>query len=82
MTGQNNFIAKAFHLVMDVDKMVGGDFEKGAGEPENGGGSAPQEITPQAGTGRSTSSPQHWRRHEPRKRWEKDAAAIRLIQQR
>lgn len=29
MTGQNNFIGKAFHLFMDVDKMVGSDFEKG-----------------------------------------------------
>src|SRR5687768_3774421 len=29
MTGQNNFIAKAFHLFVDVDGMVGKDFEKG-----------------------------------------------------
>ena len=29
MTGKNNFIAKAVHLVMDMDKMVGGQFEKG-----------------------------------------------------
>jgi hypothetical protein len=29
MTGHNNFIAKAFHLFVDVDKMVGADFEKG-----------------------------------------------------
>ena len=29
MTGQNNFIAKAMHLVFDVDRMVGGDFERG-----------------------------------------------------
>ena len=29
MTGQNNFIAKAVHLCMDMDKTVGGDFEKG-----------------------------------------------------
>ena len=29
MTGQNNFMAKAFSMVMDMDKMVGGDFEKG-----------------------------------------------------
>ena len=29
MTGQNNFIAKAVHLFMDMDKMVGGNFEKG-----------------------------------------------------
>jgi hypothetical protein len=29
MDGKNNFMAKAFHLVMDMDKLVGGDFEKG-----------------------------------------------------
>lgn len=29
MTGQNNFVAKALHLVMNMDKMVGGQFEKG-----------------------------------------------------
>jgi hypothetical protein len=29
MTGKNNFLAKAMHLVFNFDKMVGGDFEKG-----------------------------------------------------
>ncbi len=29
MSGENNFIAKAFCLFMNMDKMVGGDFEKG-----------------------------------------------------
>jgi hypothetical protein len=29
MTGKKNFVTKAFCLVMDMDKMVGGDFEKG-----------------------------------------------------
>jgi hypothetical protein len=29
MDGQNNFMAKAVHLFMDMDKMVGGDFERG-----------------------------------------------------
>ena len=29
MEGRNNFIAKALHLVMNMDKMVGGQFEKG-----------------------------------------------------
>ena len=29
MTGTNNFFGKAFGLVMNMDKMVGGDFEKG-----------------------------------------------------
>ena len=29
MSGKNNFISKAVSLVMDCDKMVGGQFEKG-----------------------------------------------------
>jgi hypothetical protein len=29
MTGENNFIAKAVHLVMNMDKMIGGQFETG-----------------------------------------------------
>jgi hypothetical protein len=29
MTGTNNFVAKAFCLFMNMDKTVGGDFEKG-----------------------------------------------------
>ena len=29
MTGKNNFFAKAFCMCMNMDKMVGGDFEKG-----------------------------------------------------
>lgn len=29
MTGRNNFIGKAMCLVMDMDQMVGGQFEKG-----------------------------------------------------
>jgi len=29
MSGKNNFVSKAFHLVMDMDKMVGSDFERG-----------------------------------------------------
>ena len=29
MEGRNNFFAKALHLVMNMDKMVGGEFEKG-----------------------------------------------------
>jgi uncharacterized protein YndB with AHSA1/START domain len=29
MTGRNNFLAKAFCLFVDMDKMVGADFEKG-----------------------------------------------------
>jgi len=29
MSGENNFIGKAFSLFMNMDKMIGGDFEKG-----------------------------------------------------
>jgi hypothetical protein len=29
MSGQNNFMGKAVHLCMNMDRMVGGDFEKG-----------------------------------------------------
>jgi hypothetical protein len=29
MEGNKNFLAKALHLVMNMDKMVGGEFEKG-----------------------------------------------------
>lgn len=29
MSGTNNFMAKAFGLLMNMDKMVGGDFEQG-----------------------------------------------------
>lgn len=29
MTGRKNFMFKAFHLLVNMDKMVGRDFEKG-----------------------------------------------------
>lgn len=29
MTGTNNFMAKAFHLVMNMDRMIGGQFDRG-----------------------------------------------------
>jgi hypothetical protein len=29
MEGKNNFLMKAFSLFMNMDKLVGGDFEKG-----------------------------------------------------
>ena len=32
MFGKNNFAAKAFHLFVDFDKMIGVDFEKGLGQ--------------------------------------------------
>src|SRR5256712_8385108 len=35
MAGDNNFMAKAIHLVMNMDKMIGGQFEKGLAEMES-----------------------------------------------
>ena len=32
MEGRNNFMAKAIHLVMSMDRMIGGQFEKGLAE--------------------------------------------------
>jgi uncharacterized protein YndB with AHSA1/START domain len=29
MTGRNNFLAKAIHLVINMDRMIGGQFEQG-----------------------------------------------------
>ena len=29
MDGKNDFLGKAMHLVMDMDKMIGPDFERG-----------------------------------------------------
>ncbi len=29
MSGKNNFVGKAFHIIIDCDKMIGRDFEKG-----------------------------------------------------
>ena len=29
MTGENNFMAKAIHLFMNMDRMIGGQFERG-----------------------------------------------------
>jgi hypothetical protein len=29
LTGQNTFVAKAVHMIMDMDRMIGGSFEKG-----------------------------------------------------
>ena len=29
MTGEKNFMAKAIHLFINMDKMIGGQFEKG-----------------------------------------------------
>ncbi len=43
MTGKNNFIAKAIHLFMDMDKMVGGDFDMGLAQMKSVVESAPKQ---------------------------------------
>ncbi|MCI0618181.1 SRPBCC family protein [bacterium] len=43
MTGKNNVIAKAIHLFMDMDKMVGGDFEMGLAQIKSVVESAPKQ---------------------------------------
>ena len=42
MTGDKNFIAKAFHLFVNIDKMVGGDFEKGLAQMKSVAEAAPK----------------------------------------
>jgi len=42
MSGSNNFIAKAFNLVMSMDKMIGGDFEKGLAQMKSVSEAAPK----------------------------------------
>ena len=42
MAGNNNFLAKAFSLFMNMDKMVGGDFEKGLAKLKTVSESAPK----------------------------------------
>jgi hypothetical protein len=43
MTGEKNFIAKAFHLVVNMDKMIGGDFEKGLAQMKAVAEAAPKQ---------------------------------------
>src|SRR5882724_11150608 len=42
MDGDKNLIAKAFHLFMNIDKMVGGDFEKGLAQMKSVAEAAPK----------------------------------------
>ena len=42
MDGDKNFIAKAFQLFMNIDKMVGGDFEKGLAQMKSVAEAAPK----------------------------------------
>jgi hypothetical protein len=43
MTGENNFMAKAFHLFINMDKMVGGQFEKGLASMKSVAEAAPKQ---------------------------------------
>ncbi len=43
MSGTNNFISKAFGLFMNMDKMVGGDFEKGLAQLKSVAEAAPKQ---------------------------------------
>jgi len=42
MTGTNNFVAKGFCLFMNMDKTVGGDFEKGLAQMKSVAEAAPK----------------------------------------
>ncbi len=43
MTGQNNFMAKALHLFMNMDRMIGGQFEKGLAQMKSVVEAAPKQ---------------------------------------
>jgi len=43
MAGENNFIAKAIHLFMNMDRMVGGQFEKGLAQMKSVVEAAPKQ---------------------------------------
>ena len=43
LDGDNNFIGKAFGLVMNMDKMVGADFEKGLAQMKSVAEAAPKQ---------------------------------------
>ena len=45
MTGKNNFMMKGFGLLMNMDKLVGGDFEKGLAQMKTVVESTPKAIT-------------------------------------
>jgi hypothetical protein len=43
MEGRNNFFAKAIHLCMNMDKMVGGQFEKGLADMKSVAEASPRQ---------------------------------------
>ena len=42
MEGQNNFMAKAMHMVINMDRMIGGQFEKGLAAMKSAAEAAPK----------------------------------------
>ncbi len=42
LAGTNNFVAKAVHLFMNMDKMVGGQFEDGLAQLKSVAEAAPK----------------------------------------
>lgn len=44
MAGENNFAAKAMGIFMDMDKMIGGDFEKGLAQLKTVAEAAPPPV--------------------------------------
>ena len=52
MTGKNNFMAKAIHLVMNMDKMIGGQFEKGLADMKSVVEAKPRTAASQAALNR------------------------------
>lgn len=40
LNGENNFVSKAVHMVLDMDKMVGGQFEEGFADLNRAAGAA------------------------------------------
>jgi hypothetical protein len=49
MDGTNDFVGKAAHLFMDMEKMVGGDFERGLTALKAAAESAPKSSGEVAG---------------------------------
>ena len=45
MEGRNNFMAKAIHLVMNMDRMIGGQFEKGLADMKAVAEAAPKKAS-------------------------------------
>ena len=48
MTGTNNFMAKAIHLVMNMDRMIGGQFDRGLADMKAAVEAAPRLAEPRS----------------------------------